>query len=62
MDMEYTTKDGSLTLTVAFNTEQEDYPPDTIREMINVLRVTADSLEFGLEHPEFKDLGAGNDS
>ena len=60
--MEYVTKDGTITLTVTFNTEQDEYSPETIGEIIQVLQATAESLRFGLEHPEFKDLGPGNDS
>lgn len=55
MEYERTTKDGSFTLTIRFNTpEQPSYSVESIEEMLTVLRQTADSLEFGMMDPSGK--------
>lgn len=52
MQYERTTKDGLFTLTITFNSpDQPSYSAESIQEMINTLRQTADSLEFGMMDP-----------
>lgn len=52
MEYERTTKDGLVTLTVTFNApETPSYSPDSISELCEVLRQTADSLEFSMTDP-----------
>lgn len=52
MEYERTTKDGSFTLTITFNTpDAPSYSAESIEEMCQVLRQTADSLEFGMMDP-----------
>lgn len=52
MEYERTTKDGLFTLTIRFNApETPSYSPAEIDELTQVLRQTADSLEFGMTDP-----------
>lgn len=55
MEYERTTKDGLFTLTIRFNSpETPSYSTEAIDEICQVLRQTADSLEFGMMDPSGK--------
>lgn len=52
MDYEKTTRDGLFTLTLTFNApDKPEYSVEELEELINTLRQTADSIEFGMQDP-----------
>lgn len=49
-----TTHDGLITVEVTFNSESDEYPPETVSEMCDILEAHAINIRMALQNPEIR--------